>query len=127
MLTVTDGGTFDWANMPLDDMALGNAMDADFNLRAFNAMRKDMKKKNVHHVYDKLLKEILVVASDIEHRGILVDNDCVARFDELLETEISDLEEKLSSLSVIDGVNPRSNADMGLLLFTKEGFDLRAV
>ncbi len=61
MLTVTDGGTFDWANMPLDDMALGNAMDADFTLRAYNAMTSDMSRKGVNHVYSKLLKEILVV------------------------------------------------------------------
>ena len=127
MLTVTDGGTHDWANMPLDEMALGNAMDADFTLRAHSQMVKEMKKKGVNHVYSKLLKDILVVASDIEHRGILVDNDCVSRFDELLSNEIEELEKKLSELSVIDEVNPRSNADMGLLLFTKEGFGLRAV
>jgi DNA polymerase-1 len=127
MLTVTEGGTFDWANMPLDDMALGNAMDADFTLRAYNAMTSDMKRKGVNHVYDKLLKEILVVASDIEHRGILVDGECVKDFDTLLQKEVGELYTKLSELSVIDDVNPNSNADMGLLLFTKEGFGLRAV
>jgi len=127
VLTVTDGGTFDWANMPLDDMALGNAMDADFTLRAYNAMHSDMTKKNVHHVYEKLLKKILVVASDIEHRGILVDTQCVKDFDVLLTKEIGELETKLSELSVIADVNPKSNADMGLLLFTKEGFGLRAI
>jgi DNA polymerase-1 len=127
MLTVTNGGTHDWENMPLDEMALGNAMDADFTLRAHTNMVGEMKRKGVNHVYEKLLKEILVVASEVEHQGILVDNDCVARFDELLEKEIGELETKLSELSVIDGVNPRSNADMGLLLFTKEGFGLRAL
>ena len=127
MLTVTDGGTFDWANMPLDDMALGNAMDADFTLRAYNAMTSDMKGKGVNHVYDKLLRDILVVASNIEHKGILVDGDCVKKFDVLLTKEVGELYTKLSELSVIDEVNPNSNADMGLLLFTKEGFGLRAL
>ena len=127
MLTVTDGGAFDWANMPLDDMALGNAMDADFTLRAYNAMTSDMKGKGVNHVYDKLLRDILVVASNIEHKGILVDGDCVKKFDVLLTKEVGELYTKLSELSVIDGVNPNSNADMGLLLFTKEGFGLRAL
>jgi len=127
MLTVTDGGAFDWANMPLDDMALGNAMDADFTLRAYNAMTSDMKGKGVNHVYDKLLRDILVVASNIEHKGILVDGDCVKKFDVLLTKEVGELYAKLSELSVIDGVNPNSNADMGLLLFTKEGFGLRAL
>ena len=127
MLTVTNGGAHDWANMPLDEMALGNAMDADFTLRAHSNMITEMNKKGVTHVYEKLLKKILVVASDVEHRGILVDNDCVSRFDELLSKEIGELETKLSELSVIDDVNPRSNSDMGLLLFSKEGFGLRAV
>jgi len=127
MLTVTNGGAHDWENMPLDEMALGNAMDADFTLRAHTNMIGEMNRKGVNHVYEKLLKKILVVASDVEHRGILVDNNCVARFDELLAKEIGELETKLSELSVIDDVNPRSNADMGLLLFTKEGFGLRAL
>ena len=127
MLTVTDGGTHDWANMPLDEIALGNAMDADFTLRAHTQMAKEMKLKGVDHVYAKLLKHILVIASNIEHRGILVDQDCVSRFDELLAKEVGELETKLSELSVIDDVNPKSNADMGLLLFTKEGFGMRAV
>tara|TARA_R110002020_G_scaffold260883_3_gene475228 strand:+ start:1145 stop:2659 length:1515 start_codon:yes stop_codon:yes gene_type:complete len=127
MLTVTNGGNFDWANMPLDDMALGNAMDADFTLRAYNAMTSDMQSKGVNHVYDKLLRDILVVASNIEHKGILVDGECVKKFDVLLTKEVAELYTKLSELSVIDDVNPNSNSDMGLLLFTKEGFGLRAL
>jgi len=127
MLTVTAGSTHDWENMPLDEMSVGNSMDADFTLRAYRLMNPQMKGKGVNHVYEKLLKQILVVASDVEHRGILVDADCVSRFDELLAKEIGELETKLSELSVIDDVNPKSNADMGLLLFTKEGFGLKAV
>lgn len=127
MLTVTDGGVHDWANMPLEDMALGNAMDADFTLRAHSNMITEMNKKGVTHVYEKLLKKILVIASEVEHRGIKVDNDCVSQFDVLLVKEIAELETKLTELSVIDNVNPKSNADMGLLLFTKEGFGLRAL
>ena len=127
MLTVTNGGAHDWANMPLDEMALGNAMDADFTLRAHSNMIVEMNKKGVNHVYEKLLKQILVIASDVEHRGILVDTECVARFDVILTKEVAELETKLSELSVIDDVNPRSNSDMGLLLFSKEGFGLRAL
>ena len=127
MLTVTDGSTHDWENMPLEEMALGNAMDADFTLRAHSNMIVEMNKKGVNHVYEKLLKQILVIASDVEHRGILVDADCVARFDVILTKEVAELETKLSELSVIDDVNPRSNSDMGLLLFSKEGFGLRAL
>ena len=51
----------------------------------------------------------------------------MSQFDVLLVKEIAELETKLTELSVIDNVNPKSNADMGLLLFTKEGFGLRAL
>ena len=90
-------------------------------------MMVEMNKKGVNHVYEKLLKKILVIASDVEHRGILVDTECVSRFDTILTKEVAELETKLSELSVIDDVNPRSNSDMGLLLFSKEGFGLRAL
>jgi DNA polymerase-1 len=126
MLTVTNGGTHDWENMPLDDMSVGNSMDADFTLRAHRLMTPTMRSKGVVHVYEKLLKEILVIAAQVEHRGILVDNQCVSRFDEILQKEIQELEDRLRELSPIDGINPRSNADMGILLFSKEGFGMRA-
>ena len=51
MLTVNNPGNHDWANMPLDDLAHGNAMDCDFTLRAFNILKEDMKAIGVNHVY----------------------------------------------------------------------------
>ena len=125
MLTVPDGGSHDWKNMPLDEMAFGNAMDADFTRRVHEEMTHKLKEHGLNHVYSNLLKKVLVVASEIEHRGILVDTDCVDRFDELLQEDVKGLYSKLEELSVVSGINPNSNAHMGLLLFTKEGFGLK--
>ena len=50
MLTVTDSAGHDWGNMPLSDMAFGNAMDCDFTFRLHSIVRNQMKEKMLHHV-----------------------------------------------------------------------------
>ena len=122
MLTVTDGGSHDWANMPLEEMATGNAMDSDFTLRSYNRMMPEMRSKGVVHVYNKLLKDVLVVASKIEHTGILVDTNQMEKFDDILIEEVENLHDRLFELSPIDDINPNSNQEMGKVLFSKEGF-----
>ena len=67
MLTVTNGGKHDWANMPLDEMAIGCAMDCDFTLRFWRILRKEMSKKQLHHVYDNLLKAIALELAGVEN------------------------------------------------------------
>ena len=124
MLTVNNPGNHDWANMPLDDLALGNAMDCDFTLRAYNILKKDMQEMGVNHVYDNLLRDILVILGEVENYGIKVDTDYLEILDEALLKEILGLAEKLEELSPRDDINPNSTIEMGSLLFTSEGFDL---
>ena len=124
MLTVTDGATHDWANMPLDDIAFGNAMDCDFTLRAYKKMRREMATKQVDLVYDNLLKSILVDAAAIENTGILVDTEYLDEIDETLKLEIDELHKTITSLSPVSGINPNSTQELGGVLFTSEGFDL---
>lgn len=124
MLTVNNPGSHDWANMPLDDLAHGNAMDCDFTLRAFNILKEDMKELGVNHVYDNLLRDILVILGNVENFGIKVDTDYLEVLDEALLTEIVGLSERLEELAPRDEINPNSTVEMGSLLFTSEGFDL---
>jgi len=127
MLTVTDGGTHDWENMPLDDIAFGNAMDCDFTLRSFKKMRREMESKQVDLVYDNLLKSILVTASTIENKGILVDTEYLDEIDEILKDEIEDIKTRLATLSPVSDLNPNSNLELAGILFTSAGFDLQPV
>ena len=69
MLTVTDGAKHDWGAMPLKEMAIGNAMDCDFTLRAWKILRSDMKSTGVNFVYENLLSEIAVLLSSVEFKG----------------------------------------------------------
>lgn len=124
MLTVTEAG-HDWANMPLSDMAFGNAMDCDFTLRSWKILKDDMKGKGLNPVYDNLLKDISVILAEVEYTGIEVDEDYLNLLEEKLETEIKELGEKLVELSPLgEDFNPNSTPQVGNVLFSKEGFDL---
>ena len=113
-----------WANMPLDELAFGNAMDCDFTLRAYHELREEMAQKQVNFVYDNLLTDILVILSMVEDFGIKVDTDYLKVLDQRLLDELSELLEKLQELSPTGEINPNSTIEMGSLLFTSSGFDL---
>ena len=99
MLTVNKGNTTDWANMPLDEMALGNAMDCKFTLKAYHLMREEMKSTKVNKVYDGILKDILLTMAEIENRGIKVDISYLDELDTILIKEVEDLSQLLQDLS----------------------------
>jgi DNA polymerase-1 len=124
MLTVTNGKSQDWENMPLDDLAFGNAMDCDFTLRSYHILRKEMKKTKVNLVYDNLLKDILVILGLVENTGIKVDSEYLKTLDVALQKEVKRLEETIEKLSPVDDINPRSTQQMAEVLFTSDGFDL---
>ena len=127
MLTVTKQAKKDpdfWANMPLDDLAFGNAMDCDFTLRAYHVLQKQMKEKSVNKVYDNLLKDILVILGMVENFGIKVDTEYLLDLEDALGVELRQLKERLQELSPSGEVNPNSTPEMGSLLFTSDGFDL---
>jgi DNA polymerase-1 len=124
MLTVTDGAKHDWGSMPLKEMAIGNAMDCDFTLRSWKILKSEMKTKGVNFVYENLLSEVAVLLSAVEFRGIKVDVDYLTELEVKLKKVIAKEEVELQSLCGIEGVNPNSSDDMGIALFTEEGFDL---
>jgi len=124
MLTVTAPGGHDWANMPLDSLAHGNAMDCDFTLRAFHVLDRLMKQKKVNFVYDNLLKEVLVILAKVEDFGIQVDIQYLEKLDKILIEEVEELLSTLQKLSPAGEINPNSTIEMGSVLFTSEGFDL---
>jgi DNA polymerase I-like protein with 3'-5' exonuclease and polymerase domains len=128
MLTVPDGAKYDWGSMPLDEMAIGNAMDCDFTLRFWHILRKEMRKKQLNFVYDNLLKDIALELAGVENFGISVDTDYLDELEVKLEKEIGILEKELQELSPIDEVNVNSNVDLQRILFTEdEGLNLYPV
>jgi len=127
MLTVTNGANFDWGNMPLSDMAFGCAMDCDFTLRAWNILKEDINKLHLNHVYDNLLKSIVVTLAKVEYTGIKVDKKYLAVLEDLLSENLASLVEEINELNPLDDdINPNSTAHVGTVLFTSEGFGLTA-
>ena len=125
MLTVTEGAFHDWANMPLLDMAYGNAMDTDFTLRSWKILKKDMTAKCLNPVYDNLIKDITLLLGDVEDRGISVDQEYLKVLDEKLAKTLEVLHKELNELCPLDeDLNPNSNQQLGKLLFGEEGFGL---
>jgi DNA polymerase-1 len=113
-----------WANMPLDELAFGNAMDCDFTLRAYHVLNEEMKRRKVNFVYENLLKDILVILSMVENFGIKVDTEYLKQLDEILLKELEELLGKLQTMSPTGEINPNSTLEMGSVLFTSDGFDL---
>ena len=125
MLTVTNGAEHDWANMPLHEMAIGNAADCDLTLRCWKKMRTEMKPLNVSPVYDKLLKEVTIALAEVENRGLKVDVEYLKELDKTLGDKLEDTRKELNDMSTLDGdLNPNSTKEVADLLFTKEGFNL---
>jgi len=127
MLTVTNGEKYDWGSMPLKEMAIGNAMDCDFTLRIWKILKKDMKLRGVNHVYDSLLKDVVVMLARMEFKGIQVDKDYLKVLDDRLSVELSRLNGELCDLSPVDDVNINSNNDLQDILFSEEGFGVYPV
>ena len=125
MLTVTNGAEHDWANMPLHEMAIGNAADCDLTLRCWKLMRKEMKPLNVSPIYDKLLKDVTVALGEVENRGLKVDVEYLKELDVKLGKKLEEARQELNDLSKFDeDLNPNSTKEVATLLFTKEGFNL---
>tara|TARA_R100000458_G_scaffold11747_1_gene9526 strand:+ start:7265 stop:7738 length:474 start_codon:yes stop_codon:yes gene_type:complete len=120
MLTITDGAKHDWGSMPLDEMAIGNAMDCDFTLRFWHILRKEMRKKQVNYVYDNLLKDIALELAEVENFGIAVDTDYLEELEVKLANEIDVLEKELQDMSPVTEVNVNSNVDLQRILFTED-------
>ena len=121
MLTINDGAKHDWENMPLDEMAIGNAMDCDFTLRAYNILKGKLQEKNLQHVYNNLLKDITILLADMEYGGISVDVGYLDELELKLEEIVESEAKELIKMSGFDDVNPNSNADLAKVIFSVDG------
>jgi DNA polymerase-1 len=123
MLTVNNTD-IDWAEMPLDEMAIGCVADCDFTLRCWKILKKEAKGKGVNLVYSNLLKEVVPVLGSMENTGIFVDQEYRGELDTNLEKTIESLKAELISLSGKDDLNPNSTPQVSEVLFESEGFNL---
>lgn len=125
MLTKANTGKhIDWANIPLPDLAFGNAMDCDFTLRIYKIMRKELKEKHLHHLYDKLVKKSMVILTDTELNGMRVDMEQLEVLDIEMSGKIVSWKNEVQRLSPIENLNPNSPKELTNVLFSDSGFSL---
>lgn len=125
MLSITDGKEIDWANMPLDQIAYGNAMDTNFTLKIFDELKGQMS--YAKNLYENLLKDVLVTFARMENRGLYVCTETLATYEKSSEKNLLKLNREL--LQLLEGteyedveVNFNSSPQVGNILF--DGFGL---
>jgi len=126
MLTVGDNKKFDWANIPLRDCLLGNAMDTHFTLKLFHLLEEKLIEQGCWNVMEKLLSPVLPVFSKMEYDGLYVATEELDIVGKSLDKQQMVAEDDLlTHKSVFKGANVQSTADLRKILFTdEEGFAL---
>lgn len=126
MLTVGDNKKFDWANIPLNDCLLGNAMDTHFTLKLFHLLEEKLKEQGCWDVMEKLLSPVLPVFSKMEYDGLDVATEELDSVGKSLDKQQMIAEDDLLMHEhVFKGANVQSTADLRKILFTdEEGFAL---
>jgi len=128
MLTVANGKEQNWAEMPLEDLAFGNAMDCDFTLRLYHDLREVINEKNLHHIYDKLIKKSMVILTETEFHGMNVDTEYLDVLDDGFTRKKEEVLEELYEASPFKKkFNPRSSLEIIGILFSEEGYNLLPV
>jgi len=129
MLTVTSPNTVDWENMPLDEMAYGNAIDCDLTKRCGDLMVDELDYLGCLDLYENCLSLILPIMAEVENKGLLVDTDELNDIGSLLETEIERIEDKMFNIlpkgSFEKGeVNFASPKQLGEIMFSSKGLKM---
>ena len=125
MLTITNPKTFDWANMALSDCCEGNAMDAHFTLKLFDLVEERLSDIGVLPFVEKILPDALQVFADMEHGGLLVSTEKLARLERDLYELTLNQEDSLYMFNEIKKTdNLASNKNLIDIFYTREdGFE----
>lgn len=124
MLTVNDPSKVDWENMPLHEVARGNAMDTYFTLKLFDLINEKIQNEenNLPILVDHVLSPGLSVFAKAEFRGINIDPKELDETGRLLKSHIINLEDDLhESVGLIPTDNVYSTKCLIEIFYTREG------
>ena len=126
MLTIKNPKTFDWANMSLADCCEGNAYDTYFTLKLYFLIEEKLEELGMTNLVDNLIMPSLGVFSEMEHRGMLVDEDQLESIGHELFSKNIEEEDTLYSFPQVNSEdNLSSNNTLIEILYTREsGFAL---
>lgn len=122
MLTISNPKTFDWANMPLEDCAEGNAQDTYFTLKLFDLICEKLEGNSVMGLIENVIMPSLEEFSEMEYNGLDVNVDALDGVGRQLAMKNMDEEDDLYGCEGVQKTdNLTSNNDIIEILYTREG------
>lgn len=106
-----DGKKTDWKNMPLAQMARGNALDAYFTLKIFHKLEKRVNDLKMKNLYEKLMVPAVEFFKDMELDGLLISAPKVEELGSQLRDDIDSKEDKLFSFKQVNKTYELTSTD----------------
>jgi len=106
-----DGKKTDWRNMPLTQMARGNALDAYFTLKVFHKLERLIQDLKMQNLYDKLMVPAVEFFKDMELDGLYISSAKVEELGSQLKGDIYDKEDQLFSFPQVNKTYELTSTD----------------
>ncbi|QEG00010.1 DNA polymerase I [Stieleria maiorica] len=104
------------ADVPLEKLAEYACEDADVTLQIANILRPMMIERGVQQVCEEVECPLVPVLVDMEYNGITLDTESLAKYAEVLQSEIDDLQARIFSAAGHE-FNVDSPKQLGVVLF----------
>jgi len=104
----------------IEDVTQYTCEDVDFALRLKNILEKELEKKGLRNLFEKVEMPLLTVLAEMEIKGVKVDAEALKRLKGKVETNIEKISEKIFQ-SVGEVFNLNSPKQVGYILFDKLG------
>ena len=122
MLTIKNPKSVVWADIPLEELARGDASDTYFTYKINEILENNYDSEDQRKLIEYVLSPLLVVVARMEFNGIDLSEEKMKELSKELDPAIMESEDMLFSM---DGVEPTDNLnsaeDLGKILFSREG------
>lgn len=126
MLTIRDGNSFDWANIPLAECIAGNILDTFYSLSLREKTEKILEETGVLPLIHNILTPLQTCFAEMEFEGMHVNPEYISKLESELELALEKEEETIRELASrfipteeSEKFNIASNDDLAKLLFMK--------
>lgn len=97
MLTVTNPASINWAEMPLAEMAKGNAFDTYFTLKCYDVLINKLEDAGMVDTYKNIIEPATLFFVDVELDGLLISETKLDQLGKELHDSLLGIEDKLYS------------------------------
>ncbi|MFA4942546.1 MAG: DNA polymerase I [Patescibacteria group bacterium] len=108
----------DFAQVPLQKMAIYSCEDADFTNRLVTVSEKKLKAAKLSKLFEEIEVPLIPVLAQMENTGILLDKDILSKMSKELRREIVELEKNIYKLAG-EKFNIKSTKQLKEILYEK--------